>query len=1285
MPLSMKDCPRATECPLEDIKLIPQSEKARKKVTLIVFSGKGKENDAGVDSSSACFSKYDSSLVLDNLACDTTVLDVYYIVSRHLKLNPYSFFLRKGEAESKELLSSSDLIESTDCNIHNKNVLVELVLKEELSESEKSGYALEIPLGPAPRFFGGNDDDFLRGPHRSHLEMFEQYGPIMRLKNSQGRNLILNADPYIMEEIFTSKSDIFIKDHTKNNKLAKLWFNDGLFTCDDDVIDEKEIWGIAHRILIPAFSNTGIKSYFPMISDILLNDVISKIDELSHEEIDMTLIAEHFTFDVIGKAGFNLDFRSSVTGQHRYLDLIAKAGPIALTLRQMPFLQKPFYGPSLVKQWADLNTENVEWLDTIVSKRRKELEEGINVNGKDLLTLMLTDKDPKTGKSLSDANIRYQLNTFLFAGHDSTSSAITMLLYNIAQNGIVEEKILNEIAEVVGDRELQYSDLSKLKYINQVINESLRMYPPAGAAIKACQEDTMLGNFHVPKGTSVMSSLWGVAHNPNIWPNPFKFDPDRWSPENSEGRSDFASLPFSFGVRGCIGRQVSIMEQRIFVFNIIRNYHVRVSPKCKPDIQFPLFLKAHGIYLTFEKRRNLSVPRALACVNSEKITEENIPEKETMMATTKTIKPIEESSVINILFGSNMGCCEGYAHDLESKIQKVFNCTVNVMPLNTFLDESIIASKNSLDIVATIILCSSYNGKPPDNADAFYSSIVDKKNSLQLNDQQMERLRQNLENFAIFGAGNSQWSSTFQKVPKDIQAALEGLDLSSIVPLTLGDVEDDIEDAILIWTDSILKQLMVNSGLSMDMYEAKLKTNDPIASFSPIYEIEYCDYELKEDQIMTIRDDFAIRNNFFTGEVTQNIELLGHQVDDSRSTRCVQIEIPPNATYKAGDHLAVYGANDFEIVHRVAKLLNIPDIEKAINIRVQNGDDMNIPLNIPHNKTIPIKAVFRFCLDLQRVVSRLQVEYLIHKCPCPPEKQALENMLSNYDARIAGPRITLFELLEKFRSIQLTLAEFMTISPRLKVRYYSISSSPQSLPHAVQITVGVQNEFIDMTGRKHIGICSNFLASVGPEQTIRHCFAFIKDTGSTFRLPNDSSTPLILIGPGTGVAPMLGFIRERHALSSCTEEDGNENSENQFRGNTNSIPSSAKQKNKDSTKRCNSGAINLYFGCRDDNDFIYQEELEKYMAEGTLSSLNVAFSRKKGQKKTYVQDLISKDASYLSDLILNQNAHVYICGDAKAMAPAVQKTFEKMLGGPEVVKEMISSGRYCQDVWAGSK
>lgn len=1071
-------------------------------------------------------------------------------------------------------------------------------------------------------------------------------------------------------------------------KLAKLWFADGLFTCDDDKPDEAEIWGIAHRILIPAFSNNGIKSYFHTISELLLNDVFMKIEELRHQEIDMTAIAENFTFDVIGKAGFDLDFHASTTRHHPYLDLLAKAQPIAQALREMPYIQKPFFAFSMLKQWAHLNEENVKWLDSIIDARRKELEEGKNLHRKDLLTLMLIDKDPKTGKSLSNDNIRYQLNTFLFAGHDSTSSAITMLLYNVAQNGEVEAKILKEIDEIVGDRDLQYSDLSKLKYLNQVINESLRLYPPAGAAIKGCQKDTKLGHFHVKKGTRILNSLWGVAHNPNIWTNPFKFDPDRWSPENSEGRSDFASLPFSFGARGCIGRQVSIMEQRIFLVHTLRNYHVRISPKCKPDIQFPLFLKPHGIYLSFEKRTNISIPRLLLH-KEENMTSilESPKVKDSIVPTTKSIKPIDENSVLNILFGSNMGTCERFAYDLMGKAEKVLNCKVEVMSLNTFLEKSIIPGKNASNLVATIIICSSYNGKPPDNADAFYSYIVDENTKdIAISDEKMKCLLDHFNYFAVFGAGNSQWSVTFQKVPKDIHKTLKNFGASSIMPLSYGDAEEDIEESFLIWTENLLKQIMVNADISLGCYDAKLRTRDPTNLFTPIYDVEYCDYEIKQEQLMTIRDEFAIKNNFFVGEVSKNVELLANQLDESRSTRCIQIELPPDVSYTAGDHLAVYGANDFDIVNRVAKILNIADIEKAVNVRVQNSENANTLLNVPFNKTVPIKGILRFCLDLQRVVSRLQIQYLIHKCPCPPEKQGLQNMLSNYDIQVAGPKLTMFEILEKFKSIQLDLGEFMTIMPRLKVRYYSISSSPLSLPHAAQITVRVQNELMDLTDRKHIGICSNFLATVGPGQTLGHCFAFVKDTKSTFRLPKDMTTPLILIGPGTGVAPMLGFIRERHALKVDDWMDGeDENNENCSNENIQKVTvSGSTAKLKDPSKSTNVGSINLYFGCRDENDYLYREELETYYANGTLTNLNVAYSRKKGQKKTYVQDLILKDGSYLTELILNQNAHVYICGDAKAMAPAVKKAFEKILGSAEIVPEMISSGRYCEDVWGSA-
>lgn len=135
MPLSLKDYPESTECWF-DLKGTPQSEKPRKKVTVIVFSGKNKEKHHANIESKNCCSEYDSSLVLEKLAFDTTVLDIYYMVAHHFDLNPYSFFLKKSEAESNELLCSNDLMEFTDSQIHNKNVMVELILKDKLSENQ---------------------------------------------------------------------------------------------------------------------------------------------------------------------------------------------------------------------------------------------------------------------------------------------------------------------------------------------------------------------------------------------------------------------------------------------------------------------------------------------------------------------------------------------------------------------------------------------------------------------------------------------------------------------------------------------------------------------------------------------------------------------------------------------------------------------------------------------------------------------------------------------------------------------------------------------------------------------------------------------------------------------------------------------------------------------------------------------------------------------------------------------------------------------------------------------
>ena len=167
----------------------------------------------------------------------------------------------------------------------------------------------------------------------------------------------------------------------------------------------------------------------------------------------------------------------------------------------------------------------------------------------------------------------------------------------------------------------------------------------------------------------------------------------------------------------------------------------------------------------------------------------------------------------------------------------------------------------------------------------------------------------------------------------------------------------------------------------------------------------------------------------------------------------------------------------------------------------------------------------------------------------------------------------------------------------------------------------------------------------GPSGKGMPLFTFVKDTGSSFRLPQ-SDAPVIMVGPGTGVAPMRGFIQDRVA-------DG---------------------------RRENV----LFFGCRDESDYLYKDELQAWEAEGSLK-LFVAFSRKEGTPKTYVQSLIAQQSALVVELV-KKGAHVYVCGDASKMAPDVKATVARLLAeadhGEDYVEKMAAEGRYCEDVWA---
>lgn len=244
-------------------------------------------------------------------------------------------------------------------------------------------------------------------------------------------------------------------------------------------------------------------------------------------------------------------------------------------------------------------------------------------------------------------------------------------------------------------------------------------------------------------------------------------------------------------------------------------------------------------------------------------------------------------------------------------------------------------------------------------------------------------------------------------------------------------------------------------------------------------------------------------------------------------------------------------------------------------------------------------------------------------------------------------------MLQEFPSARPTLGAFFgSIAPRLQPRFYSISSSPALHPRSVHITCAVVKETLP-SGRVHEGVASTWLAAAKKGTKVP---VFIRR--SAFKLPQAPSTPVVMVGPGTGLAPFRGFLQERLAQAA---------------------------------KGVALGPGVLYFGCRNRaHDFIYQQELEAAVQKGGLSALNVAFSRD-GAVKDYVQHHMARQGAELWRLLGPQGkGYLYVCGDAKNMAKDVHRTLHSVImevtgcSGPqaeEEVKAMADQGRYLKDVW----
>ncbi|MDB5074643.1 MAG: NADPH--cytochrome reductase, partial [Chloroflexi bacterium] len=388
-----------------------------------------------------------------------------------------------------------------------------------------------------------------------------------------------------------------------------------------------------------------------------------------------------------------------------------------------------------------------------------------------------------------------------------------------------------------------------------------------------------------------------------------------------------------------------------------------------------------------------------------------------------------------------------------------------------------------------------------------------------------------------------------------------------------------------------------------------------------------------------------------TVRINRELQTTNGARGPERSTRHSEVTLPEGVGYRTGDHLGVLPRNSPALLQRALNRFNLAG-DAYVRIH-RNGT--GTPL-LPLDQPVSVLDLLSHYVELQEVASRAQIAVLADHIEPAADKQRLLAMGddASYAQEILAKRITMLDLLEMFPSSALPFNLYLELLHPLRPRYYSISSSPLAEAQQCSITVGV----VDAPARSghgvYQGICSSYLAR-HPEGSVVD--GFIHSPHLPFEPPSDTTMPLIMVGPGTGVAPFRGFLQERSARQA---------------------------------KGDHLGQALLFFGCRHPGqDFLYKDELEAFAEQGVVT-LYPAFSRLDGQPKTYVQHKIKERADEVWPLI-QEGATIYVCGDGGKMEPDVRKTLIAIYQEREGVStqeaeawqvDLRNKQRYLADVWA---
>jgi cytochrome P450 len=425
------------------------------------------------------------------------------------------------------------------------------------SEGRSIQVNVQMPPGPREWPFVGSLLAFNRDPLRFIDSLYREYGEVATI-TMMGLRFVVFAHPRAIKHILVDNARSFTNREAYPE--LRMLIGDGLLTID----------GAEHRqqrrIVQPAFHRTRIERY----AETMLAYTRRLLDSWEPgAEVDVADAMSRLTMAIAGATLFGVDLIEETAAIGRaFLQAAEYTDLPAIALGHLP-INLPFtpYGKFIrAKQQLD------EVVTRIIAGRRQG-----NQEGDDVLSMLLAARD-ENGAPLTDRQVRDHVLTFLAAGHATTANALTWTFYLLAQHPRVMAKLTDELSTVLAGRDPSVEDLARLPYLEAVVKESMRLYPPAWAQARRAVADFDLEGYHFPGGSYVIVSQWVTHRRPDLWQNPEQFLPERFGPAAEVAIPPLAYFPFGAGPRTCIGMPFAMLEARLVLATILQRFRPMLAP-----------------------------------------------------------------------------------------------------------------------------------------------------------------------------------------------------------------------------------------------------------------------------------------------------------------------------------------------------------------------------------------------------------------------------------------------------------------------------------------------------------------------------------------------------------------------------------------------------------------------------------------------------------------------------------------------------------------------------------